>query len=137
MSLYCSVKTQFKNQDALVAALMETGKWQVNQIDVYDVAQNLFGYKGDQRKEVAHIIIRRESVGRSANDMGFVRNPDGTYSAIISEYDKRKYNDAWLKQLRGNYAYHAIRLQQAARGRSVSRERMSDGSQRVRVKGYR
>ena len=89
MSLYCSVKTQFKNQDALVAALMETGEWQINQIDVYDVAHNLFGYQGDQKKEVAHIIIRREGVGHSSNDMGFVRNPDGTYSAIISELDKK------------------------------------------------
>lgn len=137
MSLYCSVETQFKNQDALVAALMETGEWQVNQIDVYDVPQHLFGYQGDVRKEVAHIVIRRESVGSASNDMGFVKNPDGTYSAIISEYDKSKYDEAWLKQLKGNYAYHAIRLQQAARGRSVTRERMPDGRQRIRVKGYR
>lgn len=135
--MYCNVETQFKNQDALVAALAETGKWQVNQIDVYDVAHNLFGYQGDERKEVAHIIIRRESVGRSSNDMGFIKNSDGTYSAIISEYDKRKYGDTWLKELKGNYAFHAIKLQQAARGRSVSRERMQDGRQRITVRGYR
>lgn len=137
MSLYCRVETQFKNQDALVAALMETGKWTKNQVHVFADAQNLIGYKGDIRKEVAHVIIRRQNMGSMSNDVGFVKNPDGTYSAIISEYDKSKYNDAWLKQLKGNYAYHAIRLQQAARGRSVSRERMPDGRQRIRVKGYR
>ena len=137
MSLYCSVKTQFKNQDALVAALAETGNWTVEQIGRYDIAENLFGYKGDRRAEVAHVIIKKQHVGSCSNDIGFIRNSDGTYSAIISEFDKSRYDDAWLKQLKGNYAFHAIRLQQAARGRSVERERMSDGCQRVRVKGYR
>ena len=137
MSLYCSVETQFKNQNALVAALMETDQWTKDQIETHEVAQNLFGYKNDQRIEVAHIIIRRRDMSSMSNDMGFIRNTDGTYSAIISEFDKSKYNDAWLKQLKGNYAFHAIRLQQAARGRSVERERMSDGRQRVRVRGYR
>lgn len=104
---------------------------------VFDDAQNLIGHKGDIRKEVAHVIIRRQIVGSMSNDVGFVKNPDGTFSAIISEYDKHKYNDAWLKQLKGNYAYHAIRLQQEARGRAVSRERMPDGRQRITVRGYR
>ena len=137
MSLYCSVKTQFKNQDALVAALAETGNWTVEQIGRYDIAENLFGYKGDRRAEVAHVIIKKQHVGSCSNDIGFIRNSDGTYSAIISKYDQGKYNDAWLKRLKKNYAFHAIRLQQATKGRSVERERMPDGCQRVRVKGYR
>jgi len=137
MSLYCSVETQFKNPNALVAALMETGGWAVNQVHVFTVAQNLIGYKGDIRKEVAHVIIRRQVVGSMSNDIGFIKNPDGTYSAIISKYDQGKYNDAWLKQLKCNYAFHTIKLQQESRGRSVSRERMPDGRQRIRVKGYR
>ncbi len=137
MSLYCQVETQFKNQDALVAALMETGKWTKEQVYVCAFAQKLIGYKGDLREEAAHIIIRRQNIGSMSNDMGFVKNPDGTYSAIISEFDKVKHNDAWLKQLKGNYAFHAIRLQQEQRGRSVSRERMADGRQKVRVRGYR
>ncbi len=137
MSMYCNVETQFKSQDALVAALMETGMWNEHQVHVFADAQKLIGYKGDLREEAAHIIIRRQNIGSMSNDMGFIKNPDGTYSAIISKFDKSKYDDAWLKQLKGNYAYHAIRLQQAARGRSVSRERMPDGRQRIKVRGYR
>lgn len=137
MSRYCTVKTEFKDGCALVDALIETGSWQAEQIEVHDIPQNLRGYKGDERKETAHIIIRRKHVGRSSNDLGFTKNEDGNYEAIISAYDSRKYGESWMNQLRGNYAYHRVRRQQENHGRSVSRERMSDGRQRVVVTGYR
>ncbi len=137
MSLYCQVQTQFKNESALVEALMETGKWTKGQIDIYQTASHLFGYKGDQRPEVANVIIKRQFMSGASNDIGFIKNEDGTYSAIVSQYDKKKYNDVWMQTLKANYAYHAIRLQQEARGRRVSRERLPDGRQRVKVVGYR
>lgn len=137
MSLYCSVQTQFKNESAIVAALVETGKWTKEQISIHQTASHLFGYKGDQRQEVANIIIRREFVPGASNDIGFVRNADGTFTAIISQFDKVKYNNSWINKLKSNYAYHAIRLQQEARGRRVARERLPDGRQRVKVIGYR
>jgi len=137
MSMYCSVQTQFKNQAALVEALMETGNWKRHQIDVHARPQHLFGYKGDKREQLAHVIISRQYVSGASNDVGFLKNADGSYSAMISQYDSRTYNDVWMKDLKANYAYHAIKLQQEARGRTVTRERMPDGRQRVRVIGYR
>jgi len=137
MSMYCSVQTQFKSAEALIAALMESGQWQASQIEVHEVPQNLYGYKGDMREQTAHIIIRRQNVGGSSNDLGFLKKEDGTYEAIVSQFDKRKYNDSWMAGLKGNYAFHVIRQQQERRGRSVRRERLPNGRQRVLVGGYR
>ena len=137
MSRYCTVKTQFTDGDALVDALLETGKWTATQIEVWAKPQNLCGYHGDQRAQKAHIIIRRRHVGRVSNDIGFVKGEDGNYTAIISEYDSIKYGAAWIGQLKGNYAYHKVRREQTTRGRNVSRVRGENGHQRVAVTGYR
>lgn len=137
MSRYCTIETMFMDRDTLVAALMETGGWTAEQIEVHADPQSLFGYSGDRRAQKAHIIIRRMHVGSAANDIGFIQKEDGTYEAIISEYDSKKYGAKWIGQLTGNYAYHRVRIEQEARGRTVSRERCTNGHQRVVVTGYR
>jgi hypothetical protein len=137
MSSYCNVQTEFKNQSALIAALMETGNWTKNQIEVHTDPKNLIGYQGDVRADKAHIIIRREFVGSASNDLGFVKTENGNYTAIISSYDSSRYNKAWLNNLKGNYAYHTIKEQQEARGRIVSREKLAGNKQRLHIKGYR
>jgi Protein of unknown function (DUF1257) len=55
---------------------------------VSEKAQHLEGYHGDQRQQTAEIIIKRREVGGASNDVGFKRNADGTFTAIISDYDK-------------------------------------------------
>ncbi len=137
MSRYCIIKTQFKDGSSLFKALMETGNWTEAQIEVHSDPQNLFGYLGKMRPEKAHIIIRRAHVGRSANDIGFVKKDDGTYEAIISEYDSRRYGAQWIGQLKGNYAFRAVEKEMSAYGRTVSRVREENGHQRVVVTGYR
>ncbi len=136
MSRYCEIKTIFQDGDALVCALLETGNWTIEQIEVHSEPQNLRGYRGDLRSEKANIIIRRKHVGSSSNDLGFIKNEYGTYQAIVSEYDSGKYGAAFIGQLTGNYAFHKVRVEQESRGRSVSRERLPGGRQRVRVVGY-
>ena len=137
MSMYCEVKTQFKDQEALVEALMETGKWRADQIEVYIYPKHLFGYHGDERPQVAHVIVRRAHVGRSSNDIGFERLPDGTFQAHISKFDHNKYGSNWVNTLKSNYAFHATSRQQTRLGRRLTRERLPDGRQLVRVIGYR
>lgn len=137
MSLYCKIETQFKNPEALLCALMETGQWTAEQIEVHNEPQSLMGYRGDIRPEKANVIIRRRNVGMSSNDIGFQRKEDGTFEAIISEFDKSKYNQSWIDKLKANYAFQAIRLQQEKKGRQVSRTKLPDGKQRVEIKGYR
>ena len=141
MSMYCNIKTQFKNRTALIAALMETGNWIAKQIEVHDEPQHLYGYQGDRREQTAHVIIRREHVGRASNDIGFARQPDGTYAAVISEYDggrdTSKYGPRWQRALKESYGYHVIKAQQEKRGRRVERVRTPQGRQQVIVTGYR
>jgi len=137
MSRYVTVKTEFRDQNALIDALMETGGWAREQIEVHQTPQNLFGHRGDKRKQKANIIIRKKHVGCSSNDIGFV-NEDGSYKAIISVYDQRNYGPAWIGKLKGNYAFHKIRREQESRGRSVSRTRCPrTGKQKLEITGYR
>lgn len=137
MSRYCEVQTQFRDREALIDALMETGKWTLAQIEHHTVAQHLLGYHGDKRPEKANIIIRRKFVGSVSNDIGFVIGEDGNYKAVISEYDANKYGPKWIGALTGNYAYQKVRREMEPRGRKVTRERRQNGRQRITVTGYR
>jgi hypothetical protein len=98
MSHYNEIKTQITNRSALVTALTQCG-FTLDQIEVHDEAQNLKGYRGDTREQKANVIIRRKDVGTASNDLGFAQKKDGTYEAIISDYDKRRYNDKWLDKV--------------------------------------
>jgi hypothetical protein len=141
MSMYCSIKTQFKNREALLAALRETGNWTAAQIEVHEQPQHLVGYQDDRREQTAHIIVRRQHVGHASNDLGFERQADGTYAAVISEYDggseTSKYGPRWQRALKESYGYHVIKAQQEKRGRRVERIRTPQGRQQVIVTGYR
>ena len=138
MSRYCLVKTMFTDTNALVVALMETGNWTVEQIEVHEVPQHLRGIGGDKRKEKANIIIRRQHVGRASNDLGFVKGEDGSYETIVSQFDLSRYGATWMANLKGNYAYHKLKQDQEEMGRTVSRERCpGTNRQRVEITGYR
>lgn len=95
-----------------------------NMLKVSTSAQALEGYRGDKRADVAEIIIPRAHVGGAANDIGFKLQEDGTWSAIISEYDSHSgvasskskyakgttgYDALWLKRLNQRYAYHKVK----------------------------
>jgi len=138
MSRFCTVKTELRDKTALLAALAETGQWAPEWIESHDLPQPLFGYQGDKREEVANIIVRREHIGLASNDLGFVKNPDGTYSSIVSEFDGRRIDKAFMGRLKANYAFHVIKNQQEALGRTVQRTRdQKTGRQSVVVAGYR
>lgn len=104
MSHYSRFRTKFVDRALLVKALADVGFTSVEQ---HAEAQPLFGYRGDRRADTAHIIVRRQYVGRMSNDIGFVEQPDGSYEAIISDFDKRKYDEVWLQKLTQRYAVHA------------------------------
>ena len=138
MSRFCTVETQFKDENALIAALMETGEWSQEQIEIHAEPQHLFGYHGDRRSETATIIVRRKFINSASNDIGFVRGESGNYEAIISEYDRSKYGIKWMATLKANYCYHKIKKEQENRGRKVARTRCPQtGKQRIEIVGYR
>ncbi len=137
MSLYVECKPGFTDREALVEALVACG-FERTQIEIHEEAVPLYGYRGDTRPQTAHVIIRRQHVGRAANDVGWERTPDGTYRAWISAFDQRhRFNRTMQQRLRQEYAYHVVCRQQRSLGRTVDRRTLEDGEIEVTIGGYR
>lgn len=127
MSFFVYGETQFKDKECLLEALLESG-WTLDQIEIHAEAQRLHGYQGDQRSDVANIIIRRKNVGCASNDIGFLETPEG-YVAIISEYDRgTKYGDKWMGILKQNYAVKATEREARKKGMTVKKTKKEDGT---------
>jgi len=131
MSHFTSIKTQIKDRDALVKALNDVG---LKNLEVHESAQSLYGYQGDVRPETAEIIIRRKYVGSASNDIGFKLQEDGQYQAIISEYDRHKYNQNWLGKVMQRYGYNTLMNSAEEQGFTIEEDEvMEDGTVRVVV----
>ena len=83
---------------------------------MHDEAVNLIGFHGDTRPEKANVIVRRKHIGTAANDLGFVRESDGTYSAIVSDYDRHKHGAEWMTGLKKAYTEKRL-IKHAAKNR--------------------
>jgi hypothetical protein len=131
MSHFTCIKTQLKDQNALVKALADMG---LKQVEVYNTAEHLYGYRGDIRPQTAEVIVRRRFIGPLSNDIGFQRQSDGTFEAIISEYDRPKYSQQWLNQLTQRYGYHTLIAMAPTQGFTIEEEEiLEDGTIRVVV----
>lgn len=111
MSAYSELKTEFKDGELLLAALTGMGFKPINCIGK---PQQLTGYHGDKRQEIADIIIPRSQVGGASNDIGFVKR-GGKFHPIISDYDSQTYDSKWLDKVKVGSAEAGI-LRQAKRG---------------------
>jgi hypothetical protein len=135
------VKTKIKKKAALVKALQDMG-FTLDQIRVHEQAQHLQGFGGDMREQTAEVIIPRKHVGGAANDIGFKKQADGTYQAIISGYDLgngssskkgshsegiRGYGAQWQKKLSQRYAYQNIKDELDDQGLFIEQEREENG----------
>ena len=137
MSHYVECRPQFKDRQALLDALLAVG-FTREQIEVHEEAVPLYGYRGDQRPQQAHVVIRREHVGTAANDVGWERLADGTYRAWVSEYDSRhRFDTVMQNRLKQEYAYAAVARQQRSLGRTVERRMLPGGELEVVIGGYR
>ena len=97
------------DQACLVDSLQEmnfrgVGKNERPIIESHVEPQNLVGYSGDKRANTAEVIIRRRDVGSASNDIGFKKGTDGSFKAIISQFDSGHYNAAWMTKLKQTYA---------------------------------
>lgn len=125
MSHFAVLRTQLTDVEALVKALTDVG---LEQIEIHETAQHLYGFQGDKRPQTAEVIVRRKFIGHSSNDIGFKRQQDGTFDAIISGYDRRKYSQAWLNRLTQRYAYHVARAKLEEQGFDlITEETQQDG----------
>ncbi len=147
MSHFVECETTFRDAQALVAALLDCG-FDKLQIELHEQAVPLYGYQGDKRPQMAHIVIRRQHVGVGANDVGWERQSDGSYTAWISEFDSgvgqyasrkesARFNQVMQNKIKQEYAFQVIARQQRGLGRDVSRQRLPSGEMEVVVHGYR
>jgi Protein of unknown function (DUF1257) len=100
MSRYNTIATEYKDSECLVEALGDMG---YHDVEVHEEATNLYGYHGDMRQQKAHVIVRRKHISQSANDLGFLRNADGSYSQIVSDFDRGKHDAKWNVALKVAY----------------------------------
>jgi len=127
MSKYLKIQTQFKDEAALIEALQACGfEFECGE------ALALYGYQGDARPEKAEIVIRRHNISSCANDLGFARQPDGSYGVIISEFDSRNRGAEMVKQAKQKYARIKVERMAKARGLEV-REVSDNGSIRLQL----
>lgn len=100
MSKYAELQTVLSNDIFLAEALGALGYAP----EFAPEGRALVGYLGDQRNQRATMIIRRNQLDSASNEIGFARGPDGTFRAIISEYDRSiGFDDAWLGRLAQAY----------------------------------
>ena len=108
MSAYKKIECEIVDKECLLEALSLLGFYP----DVLNEPKNLKGYRGDDRKEVAHIIIPRDQVNKftgASNDIGFFWNEkEQKYDFILSDYDKAKIMDQRIIQ-----AYVKIAIEKA------------------------
>lgn len=106
VSSYTQQQTQMTNATILCKVLKAKG---IKEVQHHEKAINLEGYHGDKRKDTAEIVIPRKVVGSASNDIGFKKAADGTFQAIISQYDSGKYNAKWLTEVKKDYAEEAVK----------------------------
>ena len=98
MSAYKKIECNIVDKETLLEALKSLGF----NPDVCNEPQNLKGYKGDVRKEVAHVIIPKDQINfftGASNDIGFLWNSKTEkYDFICSDYDKKKEMDIRIIQ---------------------------------------
>lgn len=129
MSHFTVIKTQIKDIQALVKALTDVG---FSHVEVHDTPQHLYGYQGDRRSQTAEVIIRRQQIGKASNDIGFKQQADGSFEAIISEYDRHRYSQSWINRVTQRYGYHALVAAAPEQGFAIeSEETLEDGTIRL------
>jgi hypothetical protein len=131
MSHFTRLKTKIVYQEELVGALRELGYSPEIGHDI-----QLFGYRGDLRQDTADVVIRRKELSLSSNDLGFALADDGTYNAIISEYDVHRFPEL-VEKITQHYAERVILKNAMLQGFDVAeREVMQDGSVRLRMERW-
>jgi uncharacterized protein DUF1257 len=132
LSHFTRIRTQLRDAAVLVEALASVGH---RQVEVHDRPTTLYGYQGDARREKAEVVIRRAHIGSASNDIGFARRPDGTFEAIISEFDRSKYDAGWLTRLTHSYSHAATLRYAEAHGYEVATDELQqDGSRRLTLR---
>ena len=129
MSHYTRLKTHMVSAEHLVRALRDMG---FKDVEIHETPQQLMGYEGSYREDRAQVIVRKKYLGPASNDMGFRKDEEGRFVAVISDYDRGAYGSSWLKSLYQRYAYHVAHDKLGQQNFDVvSEETQDDGTVRL------
>ena len=130
MSHYSKIETQIVDRESLLKALNDMG---YSNIEVHEMGEHLYGYEGDVRPEQGNIIIRREFVSPESNDIGFKLTDQGTYEAIVSQYDQELLGQDWIGRVCQSYAEHAVVSKLEQQGFSVAEKKVDPVTKKVHL----
>ncbi len=131
MSHFSRVKTEFRNREALLSSLAEMG---------FSVEQDAMirGYRGLQNVDIA-------ARSRDGNEIGFIRNSDGSYDMVADWWTKKGPKEEELARdlqemagrVQQEYARRVVLEQTRSEGFSVVEEtKEQDGSIRIIVRRW-
>ncbi len=107
MSHYSTIRTRFVSGPHLVAALRGMG---FSEVEFYEQPQPLTGGAVTIGSAAAEIILRKKHLRGTVSDIGFRRNAEGFFEAVIEDLDRnRGYDVGWLLQVTQRYAYQVAR----------------------------
>ena len=90
---------EFKDKELLTAALKAMGY-----VPTCDAQLSDFWNEYRGKAPTVDLLIPKSQLARTYDDIGFKRNADGSYSAVIGDMDRRKgFDNNWLAQLKANY----------------------------------
>ena len=100
MSKYEELVTVLTEERYLVEALEQLGY----KPEVHKGGAALCGYLGDERPEKAHVIVRRQQLNSASNDIGFARDAQGQFRAVVSDYDRGiGFDQGWVGRVAQAY----------------------------------
>ena len=100
MSKYEELATVLTEERYLVEALEQLGY----KPEVHKDGAALYGYLGDERPEKANVIVRRKQLNSASNDIGFARDAQGHFRAVVSDYDRGiGFDQGWVGRVAQAY----------------------------------
>lgn len=131
MSAYTTLQLSINDGDCLKEALTQLGYV----FEEHQVAQQLEGYEGKMREQLANIIIRRANIGAASNDVGFLKAADGHYDLVISDFDRhqRRTKENLIEKLQQQYGTIKFRKQVKRMGYTIASQKV-DAKGRIKIK---
>lgn len=106
MSHFTTVKTRLVSSKHLVRALRDMG---YDEIEVHQEPQVLRNWMGGTTDRRAQVILRKGTLGKLSNDIGFLQNDEGTLDFIGDEAGLGQALQPWVEKLNQRYAYHVTK----------------------------
>lgn len=147
MSEFLHVKTDIKveHKSCFIQALEDANPHWKGHIELHEGKGELLKtYQArDQRGQRGNIIIRRQYVGSSSNDIGFTTLPDGTLDSVISEYDRGhkdedgnytgRYGTAWMNKNMMEYSVRVAEKQAMELDMDMDKTVNEDGTYHIEM----